>query len=117
MSCVRVLYCGVGQAAEEREVSNDLRTLQELVGGVLEMRWLAPNVIGRSGLAVFCNEEGRLQGLAPNRWVPLQLIDNWTMELVVGPVFFGRIKGSDLQTLTASDVAALQRALFAANRR
>lgn len=45
------------------EIGRGLEPMQKLVGGYIESVPLSRNV------NIFCNEEGRLQGLPRNRWV------------------------------------------------
>ena len=49
-----------GRRAQVVEIENDLRTLQEAVGGYIETVTLP------YGLCIICNEEGRLMGLPFN---------------------------------------------------
>ncbi len=51
-----------GEPAEIRDVPNELKPLQELVGGYIETVTLATDVV------LSCNEDGRLMGLPPNAW-------------------------------------------------
>ena len=68
---IKVLYVPVGGAPEIRETENGLRTLQNLVGGDIELFPLdslepSPNL---NALAVL-NEEGKITpGIKPNRKV------------------------------------------------
>jgi len=57
---MQVIICRVDQDPISLEIKDDLHTLQELVGGFIEMLPLTGNLV------LICNEEGKLKGLKPN---------------------------------------------------
>ena len=57
---MRAIVKEPGRMPAVRNVSNDLRALQDIVGGHIEMVTFAPYCVA------ICNEEGRLRGMAPN---------------------------------------------------
>lgn len=64
MPKVRVVVCRVGEDPVVEEVEQlDLPTMQGFVGGLIE------GIRVSSTVTLWCNEEGRLLGLEPNRWV------------------------------------------------
>lgn len=78
---------------------NELSALQNFVGGYIETVTLAEDVV------LVCNEEGRLQGLAPN--VCLQ------GQTFVGPVLVAGIHLDEFASLPGSRVPRVLRALEA----
>lgn len=61
MKAIRVILCKVNQEPVVREIEPTLSSLQSLVGGWLE------RFPCRDGVSIWCNEEGRLLNLPPNR--------------------------------------------------
>ena len=57
---MRAIIKEVGKEPRVEDIKNDLATLQELVGGYIEVVTIEDNIL------VICNEEGKLQGLPPN---------------------------------------------------
>lgn len=62
MSEIRVIIKKPGEAAFETLVENELRPLQEWVGGYIETYALSYN----PAVLVICNEEGKIMGLPYN---------------------------------------------------
>ena len=60
MSEILVWVKEPGKTVEQRMIGNDLKSLQEIVGGYIEDYSFASN------FSVICNEEGKLLGLEPN---------------------------------------------------
>jgi hypothetical protein len=91
---MRVIVCEVGRAPELREIPNTLKALQETVGGYIET--LHPHRVGLTGLihntVMIFNEEGRLQGLPPNRLG------------IVGTLIFAGVRDSEFCSLTDGQV-------------
>ena len=48
-----------------KEIKGDLRSMQEIVGGYIEVIYPFDN----PEIALICNEEGKLEGLQPNRFI------------------------------------------------
>lgn len=62
MIFIRVLFIPCGKKPEIREIDGSLKSMQELVGGLIEdVCW------GDEKMALICNDEGLLLGLPPNR--------------------------------------------------
>ncbi len=58
---MKVVYCATGKEPEEREIRNDIRAFQQLVGGgYFEFYTLTDNIV------LVCNEDGRYLNLKPN---------------------------------------------------
>ena len=74
----QIIVCEVGKAPEVRETSLGLKTMQELVGGLIQVIAL------EEGVDAICNAEGRLQGLPFNR----TLVDSGGQEWdILGDLF------------------------------
>ena len=65
LSCVVV---PVGQKPYVHEVENEIRSLQELVGGYIELLHLSPSIL------LICDEESKLKGREGNRHVGHEII-------------------------------------------
>ena len=59
---MRILKVEPGQVPYEKEISNTLESIQAEVGGGL----FQPLYVGE-GIVLCCNEEGKLNGMEPNR--------------------------------------------------
>ena len=67
---IRVLKIEPKKPPVEAELKNELSSLQEAVGGLIEFLPLASS----KGIELMCNEEGKLIGLEPNRRVGSDVI-------------------------------------------
>lgn len=65
---IQVVVVEVGQVPEIKIIKNDLDSLQKIVGGYIEVVTIGEDSAGNK-LAIICNEEGKLQGLPPNRLI------------------------------------------------
>lgn len=72
-------------------IPNTLQAMQHIVGGYIE------TVTRPDGLIIVCNEEGRLQNLPVNRFMP-----NF-----VGTIFIVRSEGEDFASITDNDIEEL----------
>lgn len=73
-STMRILKVEPGQVPYEKEIPNTLESIQAEVGGGL----FQPLYVGE-GIVLCCNEEGKLNGMEPNRWLG--------NDIVCGPFF------------------------------
>ncbi len=62
---MKILVVEPEKAPYEREISDDLHEMQEIVGGLIEPIYFEP----KNDALVFCNEEFLLNGSQPNRMV------------------------------------------------
>ena len=58
---MRVLVVKPEQRPEEKEIDDSLKTMQGIVGGLIQPVYLDDSVV------LVCNEEGKLMNLPPNR--------------------------------------------------
>lgn len=99
---IRVVVAAPHRAAEVREIPNTLEAMQAVVGGFIEE---LPRWGDIAGCIVIVNEEGRPQGLQPNRAWP------------AGSELFGTIfvtkrgTNADYLSLTEVEVAEIVRLL------
>lgn len=81
---IRVMHFAPNEPPQLRAVDpTSLEAMQRLVDGYLEAIRL------RDGLTLFCNEEGRLRGMRPNRGIPPALtgwFDPYS-SIIHGPFF------------------------------
>ena len=65
---IKVLKIEPGQAPQVKEIRNDLASLQAEVGGLIEC------ISFPNGCVAVCNEEGKLNGMPPNRRLGADII-------------------------------------------
>lgn len=94
---IKVLVKEPGKTAEVREVTNDLKTFQELVGGYIE------TVRFDEHSELLCNEEGKLQGLPVN--FPL-----WN-DVIVGTAVIVGTDGEDFTDVRLETIAVFGKVL------
>lgn len=92
---MRVLYKEPGKVPEEREIPNELKDLQNLVGGYIETVRVADSAV------LIMNEEGKLRGLEPN------FILGAIGDIIVGPVVIVGTDGEDFCSLTSHDAEVI----------
>ncbi|MGI5873511.1 MAG: DUF3846 domain-containing protein [Bacillota bacterium] len=68
---MRVRLYEPGKPYKWIEIENDLHTLQEIVGGFIETLTISEDAV------IICNEEGKINGMEPNRnvWIRGRKID------------------------------------------
>lgn len=67
---LRALLVKENNLPEEIELSNNLSSLQEAVDGLIEYYYI-PNI---DDAVIICNEEGKINGMGPNREVGRDII-------------------------------------------
>jgi hypothetical protein len=65
---IRVLKIEPGEAPAIKEIANDLASMQAEVGGLIEC------ISFPNGCVAVCNEEGKLNGMPPNRRLGADII-------------------------------------------
>ena len=93
---LRILKVEPGETPYEKEIENDFHRVQDEVGGGLfQIVYLDNNIL------LCCNEEGKLNGMAPNRW--------WENDIICGPFFLvGENGAGDFVSLTDEQMAECQ---------
>lgn len=88
---IKVVIVEAGKLPATQYIGNDLKSMQEVVGGYIE------EVILDDGTVLICNEEGKLRGLKPNRRVG--------NDIIAGTFFIAGDDGSeDLVSLTDEQI-------------
>lgn len=89
---IKVLKVEPGQAPAVKEIQNDLESLQAEVDGFIEC------VSFPNGCVVVCNEEGKLNGMQPNRRLGA--------DIICGPFFVcDTTRNGDFSSLSKSKIA------------
>lgn len=90
---MRILKVEPGQVPYEKDIPNTLESIQAEVGGGL----FQPLYVGE-GIVLCCNEEGKLNGMEPNRWLG--------NDIVCGPFFLvGDCESGNFISLTDDQLA------------
>ena len=89
MSKIKVLYIPIDRDPEYIEVENETHTFNDLVEGYFETVTLKP------GVALMCNEEGKINGMKPNLYI------SKINDTVCGPVVIVGV--SDEEFVSVSD--------------
>ena len=88
---IRVLKIEVGEPPEIKEIPNELSCLQYEVGGLIECIYLD------DGSIAVCNEEGKLNGMEPNRRLGA--------DIICGPFFIcGDTNDGDFASLSEEQI-------------
>lgn len=74
---IKVIVKEPGKDPEVREIDDSLEAMQEIVGGSIEM--VPFPGLERDGVCIVLNEEGKLDGLAPNV--------QYYQDIIVGSLF------------------------------
>ena len=77
---MKVLMVEPHKNAYESDIGNDLKSMQEAVGGSIEAAYFFEEPV-----SLVCNEEGKINGLELNRSVRNE--DNEIMDIVAGTFF------------------------------
>ena len=78
---IRVVLCEPGENARIAEIGNDLKSLQDAVGGLIEVYY----GLDDPSCFIVCNEEGKINGLEPCRGIYDN--DGNIIEVICGPFF------------------------------
>lgn len=89
---IKVLSVVPGQPPTVKEITNDLASLQAEVGGLIEC------ISFPNGFVAVCNEEGKLNGMPPNRRLGA--------DIICGPFFVcDTTRNGDFSSLSKSKIA------------
>ena len=96
---MKVLVIEVGQQPMVKEIEGSLRSMQEIVGGYIQ-----PVYPWREEVALVCNEEGKINGLALNR--PLLDDRGQLVDIIAGTFFIcsAPIDSESFQSLTDEQI-------------
>lgn len=88
---ITVLKIEVGKLPVLKEIPNQLKVMQEEVDGLIEVVYLGDNTLA------IVNEEGRINGMEPNRYIG--------DEIICGPFFIcGDTKNGDFASLSTKQI-------------
>ena len=94
---IKVLKIEPNKAPYEKEITNELKCLQEEVGGgLIEVVYIDNNCL------LIINEEGKLNGMEPNRWLGNE-------EIICGPFFVCSDSGDNFAPLNQTQIAAFKK--------
>ena len=96
---MRILFKEPGKEPRSMQIPNELKILQDLVGGLIEPIKVADNVVA------ICDEEGKLKGLEPNFFFGA------IGDVIVGPVIFAGERGDEFCSLADDDADLINRIL------
>ena len=84
---LRVIVCRPGEVAEIVEIEDDLESMQELVGGLIEPYdpFYSETDPRYENVILVCNEEGKLSQMPPSRAIVDE--DGHVMDIIAGPFF------------------------------
>jgi hypothetical protein len=87
---MKILLAKVGEPMEVTDVQNELKPLQDVVGGNIEVLPIADDIL------MILNEEGKLEGLQSN----FELYSkHGLVDLIVGNIFFVGYEGENFISL------------------
>ena len=90
---MRVIYKEPGKEPRTMVIPNELKVLQDLVGGYIETLKIADNVV------MIFNEGGKLLDLAPNFFVGA------IADVILGPVIIAGEDGEEFTSLSEDNIA------------
>lgn len=101
---MKVLVIEAGQQPMVKEIEGSLRSMQEIVGGYIQ-----PVYPWREEVALVCNEEGKINGMALNR--PLLDDRGQLVDIIAGTFFIcsAPIDGESFQSLTDEQIERYSR--------
>lgn len=85
---LKVLIVEPGKVPYEKNIKNNLATMQEIVGGMIQITYPYEDLVG-----IVCNEEGKIMGLPLNRNLPE------SADIIAGTFFVCGLSESDLTSL------------------
>lgn len=91
---IKAIYKEPDKKPELREIVNTLDTFQALVGGYIETVRLTKNAIA------VCNDEGKINGMKANIWIPQG-------DIIFGPVVIVGTSGEDFSDVPEEEVMDL----------
>ena len=104
---LRVILCRPGEAAEIVEIEDDLESMQELVGGLIEPYdpFYSETDPRYENVILVCNEEGKLLDLEPNRGLYDE--DGRLLDIYCGTIVCigARPEDEDFSSLTDTEIA------------
>ena len=94
---IRVVLCEPGELARVADIGTSLSDLQAVVDGFIE-----PFYPFEEPVCIVCNDEGKFNGMKPNRAVYDQ--DGKIMDIIFGPFFICDCSGEDFGSLSQEQI-------------
>lgn len=105
---MKVLMVEPHKNAYESDIGNDLKSMQEAVGGSIEAAYFFEEPV-----SLVCNEEGKINGLELNRSVRNE--DNEIMDIVAGTFFICGLNEDNFDSLTSNIWKSLRKVFESRN--
>lgn len=90
---MKVLIVEPGMVPYEKNIKNNLDTMQKIVGGMIQITYPYEDLVG-----IVCNEEGKIMGLPLNRYIP----EN--EDIIAGTFFVCGLSETDLASLNRNQI-------------
>ena len=100
MHMIRVIVCRPGEKPTIEEIGDDLDSMQEIVGGLIEEYMPFTGDDPREdNIAIVCNEEGKMNRMPLNRAITDE--DGQMLDIIAGPFFicYAPIASETIQSL------------------
>ncbi len=91
---IKILKIEENKLPYEKEILNELRALQKEIEGLIQVYPL------ENGTLAIINEEGKINGMKPNRWID--------RDIICGPFFICGDDEEDFKSLTEEEIASLK---------
>ena len=95
---IKVILLEPGKLARTAEIDSSLEAMQRIVGGYIE-----PYFPFDESVCIICNEEGKINGMEPNRSVKDE--NGNLIDFIFGPAFLCGCKGEDFDSLSEKQIA------------
>lgn len=90
---IKVVYVEPGKLACEKEIDTDLKSLQQIVGGLIETYYPFEEEV-----CIVCNDEGKINGMPLNR--AMRDDKGNIYEIIAGPFFICDCSGEEFGSLS-----------------
>lgn len=94
---IKVVLLEPGKLARAAEIDASLAGMQRVVGGLIE-----PYYPFEEQVCIVCNEEGKINGMRPNRSVKSE--DGVMIDFIFGPAFICDCRGENLASLSDEQI-------------
>lgn len=95
---IKVILLEPGKLARTAEIDSSLEAMQRIVDGYIE-----PYCPFDDSVCIICNEEGKINGMEPNRSVKDEKGE--LLDFIFGPAFLCGCKGEDFSSLSEKQIA------------
>ena len=95
---IKVILLEPGKLARTADIDSSLEAMQRIVDGYIE-----PYCPFDDSVCIICNEEGKINGMEPNRSVKDK--KGHLLDFIFGPAFLCGCKGEDFDSLSDEQIA------------